>query len=160
MAVADYVEAFAKNGNTYAIVLIDRGDFDALGSRQLSVGSHGYAQMWAGTSGGVEVLHRWILGLAKGDGLIGDHINRDKLDNRRCNLRVVDPSGSSQNVSGRGLSRFRGVHPARSGRWVARVKYQGQHHIVGTFDTEDEAAAAADAKRRELMPYYVPRQVA
>ncbi|OLC29926.1 MAG: hypothetical protein AUH28_16345 [Acidobacteria bacterium 13_1_40CM_56_16] len=34
-------------------------------------------------------LHRHILGLTKGDGKIGNHINRDPLDNRRENLRVV-----------------------------------------------------------------------
>ena len=34
-------------------------------------------------------LHRHILGLTKGDGKIGDHVNRDRLDNRRENLRVV-----------------------------------------------------------------------
>ena len=35
-----------------------------------------------------ELMHRVILGLAPGDGLEGDHINLDKLDNRRSNLGV------------------------------------------------------------------------
>jgi hypothetical protein len=156
----EVIEALAKSGDGYAVVLMDRPDHDALQGRRLSIGSHGYAQMWVGGPSGVQVLHRWILGLTKGDGCIGDHINRNKLDNRRANLRAVTPSESSQNVSGRGSSRFRGVHPERSGRWSARVKFQGRHYLLGTFDTEEEAAAAADSKRCELMPAYVPAQAA
>ena len=34
-------------------------------------------------------LHRRILGLTRGDGKTGEHINRDRVDNRRENLRVV-----------------------------------------------------------------------
>lgn len=105
----------------------------------------------------VTLVHRWVLGLQHGDRRIGDHINGNKLDNRRSNLRIVDASGSSQNVSGRGRSRFRGVYPQRSGRWQARVKFQGETHYLGTYATEEEAAVVAEAKRHELMPFYVPR---
>jgi hypothetical protein len=136
-------------------VLMDAEDIQRLGSRRLSIGSHGYAQMWEAKT--VTLVHRWVLGLCKGDRRIGDHINGDKLDNRRSNLRIVDASGSSQNVSGRGRSRFRGVYPSRNGRWNAKVKFRGRYHCLGTFDTQEEAAAVADAKRRELMPFYVRR---
>ena len=34
-------------------------------------------------------MHRQILGLSYGDGKIVDHINRDGLDNRRSNIRIV-----------------------------------------------------------------------
>lgn len=154
-----HVEALARHGESFAIVLMDQADHDALNGRRLSIGSHGYPQMWVGEPQRVQVLHRWILGLQRGDGLIGDHINRNRLDNRRCNLRVVTPSGSSQNVSGRGHSRYRGVYPMRD-RWQARVKFEGVVHHLGTFDSEAEAAAVAHAKRLELMPFYVDRNVA
>ncbi|WP_170208817.1 HNH endonuclease [Micromonospora pisi] len=106
--------------------------------------------------GRVQVVHRWVLGLAAGDGMIGDHRSGNRLDNRRSNLRVVNPSGSSQNVAGRGKSKYRGVHPTRSGRWIARVKFRGKTYMCGTYDSEQTAAEAADIKRRELMPFYVP----
>ena len=145
----------ARNKGLLVPVLMDAEDIERLGSRLLSVGSHGYAQMWECKK--VTLVHRWILGLQRGDRRIGDHINGNKLDNRRSNLRIVDASGSSQNVSGRGRSRFRGVYPTRSGMWASRVKFQGRVHRLGVFRTEEEAAAVADAKRRELMPFYVPR---
>lgn len=150
----DHVVIQAKAGEHTVPVLIDQADAEWLKGRKLSLGSHGYAQtFWQGH---VTVLHRRILGLSVGDRRIGDHVNGDKLDCRRSNLRVVDPSGSSQNVAGRGKSAYRGVHPLRSGRWAARVKFQGRNYILGTFDTELAAAEVAEAKRIELMPFYVP----
>lgn len=154
--MSDYVTVMAKNGDTYVPILLDPADAEALGSRRLSLGSHGYAQVCVPGDGVSSLLHRVLLGLIKGDGLIGDHRNGNPLDYRRENLRIVDPSGSSQNVSGRGKSKYRGVHPMKSGRWATRVKFQRKTHYLGTFATEEEAAKAADAKRRELMPYYVP----
>jgi hypothetical protein len=145
----------ASNNGVWVPVLLDTEDIQALGRRKLSIGSHGYAQMWEQKT--VIVVHRWVLGLCKGDRRIGDHINGNRLDNRRSNLRIVDASGSSQNVSGRGRSGFRGVYPTRQGRWQAKVKFKGKYYCLGSFDTEEEAAAVADAKRRELMPFYVSR---
>lgn len=145
----------ARRSGILVSVLMDAEDIERLGDRRLSVGSHGYAQMWEAKT--VTLVHRWVLGLCKGDRRIGDHINGNKLDNRRSNLRIVDASGSSQNVSGRGRSPFRGVYPTRQGRWQAKVKWRGEVYYLGTFTTEEEAAAVAEAKRRELMPYYVSR---
>jgi hypothetical protein len=134
--------------------LVDRADAVRIGYRRLSIASHGYAQISV-PEGRVTLLHRWILGLTVRDGFIGDHINGNPLDNRRSNLRIVHASGSSQNVSGRGKSPFRGVYPTGT-RWEAKVKFKGVLHYLGTFQTEEQAAAVADAKRRELMPFYVP----
>ena len=145
----------ASRGGVLTPVLLDTADIARLDSRRLSIGSHGYAQMWESKT--VTLVHRWVLGLSKGDGFIGDHINGNKLDNRRMNLRIVNPSGSSQNVSGRGKSQYRGVYPTRSGRWQARVKFQGYVYNLGNYASEEEAAAVAASKRAELMPFCVPR---
>lgn len=42
-------------------------------------------------------MHRYILNLRKGDGLEGDHINHDTLDNRRQNLRRATRLENSRN---------------------------------------------------------------
>lgn len=140
-------------------VLVSEEDVPLLNSYTWSIGTHGYVQRWIRPNGKTlcVLLHRELLGLERGDRRIGDHVNGNKLDNRRSNLRIVDASGSSQNVSGRGRSRFRGVYLTRAGRWQARVKFQGVMHYLGTYASEDEAAAVAESKRRELMPFYVSR---
>src|SRR5688572_18562346 len=79
--------------------------------------------------GGGVTMHRELLGLTSNDGLYGDHINRDTLDNRRSNLRAVTPLGNAQNVSLRAdsTSGYRGVSWSQTrGMWWAYVHVQGK----------------------------------
>ena len=89
-------------------------------------------------------LHRFILGLTPGDGLIGDHKNRDGLDNRRCNIRAATPAQNSANaLHGRGASRFKGVSRNR-GKWRSEIRAYGVTRNLGRFTSEEEAARAYD----------------
>lgn len=80
-------------------------------------------------------------------GFLVDHINRDKLDNRRTNLRLATKSQNEQNKTKRRAnttSRFKGV-VKMSGRkkcWRATITEDGYNIHVGTFYTEKEAAIA------------------
>lgn len=109
-------------------------------------------------------LHRLILGLRPGDGLEGDHINRDKLDCRRSNLRVVTHAENMQNLAaiGRGgTSEHRGVSfDASRGRWRATCRIGRRQHAIGRFATEPEAVEAVVAFRREHMPFSAADRVA
>lgn len=102
------------------------------------------------------LLHRQLLGLRAGDGLECDHINRDRLDNRRENLRAVT---HAQNMQNRGPDRnarspYRGVYFAsHCGRWAAEVRLNRHKHWFGYHDTQEAAAAAAAAGRAILMPF-------
>lgn len=77
-----------------------------------------------------------------------DHINGDRLDNRRSNLRVVTKSENQRNTSPRkGVSKFKGVSyyktkRHRTGYWVARIQVEGKIKRLGYFKTEIEAAKA------------------
>jgi len=54
-------------------------------------------------------LHSLLIGSPR-DGLEIDHINRDKLDNRRSNLRIVTHKGNMENsVQSLGPSGIRGI---------------------------------------------------
>lgn len=100
-------------------------------------------------------LHREILGLRKGDGLEGDHINGNRLDNRRRNLRVATKAQNQQNVpSYQGTSQYRGVHwDTRAGAWRATATLRGRMYDLGAFDSELVAAETASDFRREHMPF-------
>lgn len=93
-------------------------------------------------------MHRAVLGLAFGDPLCADHINGDKLDNRRANLRAVTQRQNQQNRQGAkagNQSGFRGVcFNKRKGNWRA---YVGAEYL-GSFPTPEQAAhVAAEARK-------------
>jgi hypothetical protein len=146
-----YVEVPAKNGDHgFVPVLLDIEDAERLNGRRLSIGSHGYAQMWEAPH--VMLVHRWVMGVMPGTGyrVIVDHINRQVHDCRRSNLRLVTPSASNLN---RAIARRElptGVYRTRSGRYSAALKRNRITHRLGTYDTPEQAAAAVDAARAQL----------
>jgi hypothetical protein len=107
-----------------------------------------------GHSGGRTVtLHRLIM--KPPPELQVDHINGDRLDNRRVNLRIVTKAENQQNrVARHALNRsgYRGVTRTKYGRWVVKAKVHGQPHYIGTFTTVEEAGKAARAWRLMNMP--------
>lgn len=81
-----------------------------------------------------------------------DHKNHNGLDNRRSNLRPATPGQNAQNARPRleCSSRYKGVSRAPRGLWLAYIDADGQHHQLGYFASELEAAYTHDAAAREL----------
>jgi hypothetical protein len=80
------------------------------------------------------------------EGLLVDHINRDKLDNRRENLRPCTVQQNFYNIdkrpSNRG-SKYKGVRYCKDKkRYLVFVSYDSQRLRVGSFKCEIEAARA------------------
>lgn len=140
-----------RHGNIRAFALVDADDVGAVTEHRWYLNANGYAR--SETAG---YMHRFLLGLERGDGHLADRISGDRLDNRRANLRVVDAKGNGQNVSSHrdAISRFRGVTFRRdTGKWVAQAWTCGRRVGLGCFDREEDAARAAAAFRAEHMPY-------
>lgn len=149
----------SRDGCVRAVAIVDLEDA-AWASQWVWSLVNGYAQRSRIVDGRrIAVrLHRELLGLMPGDGLDGDHINRDKLDNRRSNLRVVPRGSNVQNVaSHRGSSSaYRGVSwVKRDRKWHAKISVYGRETSLGYFEDEAEAAEAARHARLRLMPYAV-----
>ena len=79
------------------------------------------------------------------EGMDIDHINGDRSDNRWCNLRKLN---RSDNVAHRKVCKNYICN--RNGRFTARIHVNYQNITVGTFDTPEEATAAALFKKKEL----------
>lgn len=97
-------------------------------------------------------MHRAILNAPLGK--LVDHINRNGLDNRRCNIRVCTPSQNLMNARKRRdcLSRYKGVSwNARDQRWQAYIKIDYRQQALGQFRNETEAALAYNEAARELF---------
>lgn len=134
-------------GNT---ILVDDEDVPLVSSRKWryrrSGGNPGAPiYVTANTSSAQLFLHRLILGASRGQ--IVDHINGDRLDNRRGNLRFASHTENMRNrkkhVSGL-TSRFKGVRRARNGKFTAAIRDGVHQNHLGTFDTEAEAAYVYD----------------
>jgi hypothetical protein len=101
-------------------------------------------------------LHRLILGAQPGD--VVDHINHNKLDNRRCNLRLAGRTGNSRNRLPNKGNRFKGVRLVPSGRYQASIYFteNGKRFFkhLGTFITEREAAQAYNTAATILFGEY------
>lgn len=152
-----------RAGETIAHVLVDEADLEWAMRYRWSLGTHGYA--YRGTSQRRDgkllwqrtyLMHRELLGLRHGDPRESDHINLNKLDNRRSNLRIAT---SAQNKQNRGPARgsrsgLRGVsfHEGAD-RWRAVVELDGKRHHLGFFDRPEIAAAVASDFRAKHMPF-------
>lgn len=83
-----------------------------------------------------------------------DHVNRDRDDNRFCNLREATRSQNLRNASLRSdnKSGVKGVSfDKKSGRWSVRMWNNDRiYQYLGAYDTLDEAKDVAERKRREF----------
>jgi len=104
-------------------------------------------------------MHRFLMGKIPPN-MVVDHINGNKLDNRRSNLRVVSVAENSQNQrkSRNPRSGFRGV--IWSGKtpgmirtpWVARATISYKRHHLGYFSDPKEANRVIVQFRALHMP--------
>lgn len=101
-------------------------------------------------------MHRVVMGVNLHNPNQVDHINGNRLDNRRENLRVVDHRANRVNRRSRSgaLSAFRCVGWSRDKqRWRARVRVDGEITRLGYFTTEIEAAVAVERWRLAHGPF-------
>jgi hypothetical protein len=136
-------------------VVIDKADTSVVGSYKWRVNSQGYAYRndWNGGRQRKLYLHRAIMGIANMTrGVEVDHIDGDRLNNRRNNLRLC--TRGHNNAARRkqaGSSKFRGVTWAKDKqRWQAQIGFRGKNIVLGRFKTEEEAARAYDKEARKL----------
>ncbi len=116
-----------------------------------SVGSHGYK---TGRIFDIQVLaHRVILAMELGRWPTAvDHINGDRTDNRRTNLREVSKSENSRNCrrTSRNKSGVVGVYWAdHAQKWRSEIQDSDGRKHLGYFTSKGEAIAVRKSAERE-----------
>lgn len=86
-------------------------------------------------------LHRYLLGDVLTKSQKVDHIDRNPLNNRKSNLRVVSSSLNNRNrLLKNKTSRFPGVSKTKSGKWLVSFCLNRRKTSLGTYALEEVAA--------------------
>lgn len=134
--------------------LVDDEDFEYLNQFKWHFSNPGYASKGKpyinGQPQGQLLMHRLIMNCP--DNKTVDHINHNKLNNRKENLRIctyhenrMNSSLQSNNKTG-----FRGVY-FYDGKYTAQIKLDGKMYYLGRFATKEEAALVYNKKAKEFF---------
>lgn len=156
-------KSMRKNTNSYQVkedtviittvkgetILASLQDIELIKGHCWHVDKKGYAM--GGTKHKRFRLHNLIMNPPVGK--VVDHINRNRLDNRRCNLRIVS---NQENQRNRGLNKnnrsgTNGVYYNKDcKKWVAQITINGRTIYGGLHENMKEAIV----KRRSLEEQY------
>lgn len=131
------------SGKEKIYTLVDDQDFLWANKRKWKLSSSGYVSRSGGIKDGKHktfLLHRLICKTPSG--METDHINRNKLDNRRENLRVMTSRQNHFNTSIRKDNKtgFRGIHFDKNRkRWVLQVVIDSGARITIRTKAKKEA---------------------
>lgn len=126
------------------VTIVDAEDYDFLMEWQWHFNDR-YAARRRKTTGKLVRMHRIINRTP--DHLHTDHINRNKLDNRKDNLRSCTKTQNQQNRDPykNTSSKYKGVHWDKPrAKWQAQIRINGKRKYLGRFVSEIEAAKAYD----------------
>jgi hypothetical protein len=130
-------------------VRVDADDFEYLNQWKWHVSKQGYA-VRSEEGGSRKILMHRVVAETPED-MHTDHINRDRLDNRKTNLRACTPAENMQNKSpytrkkDYAHSRNAGVSWITSmGRWQLRIQINRKRRVYGYYNTKAEALSARE----------------
>jgi len=127
---------------------VDEIDFEKLNQFRWSFHSAGYA-----TRNRARILmHREIMNAPRG--MVVDHIDGNRLNNQRSNLRVCSHKENCRNQKKQIIkrsSRFKGVSLYRNGKWRVAIKLNQVDIHIGYFESEESAALAYNKKALDLF---------
>lgn len=138
------------------VAIVDDEDFEYISQWKWCYHSAGYAVRAEGKRGKqVHIyMHREIL--KPPSGMFTDHVNGDRLDNRKINLRSCN---DSQNASNKGLQKnntsgYKGASWCNKyKKWLSSITFTKNRRVskkfLGYFKSAEAAARAYDKAARE-----------
>jgi hypothetical protein len=129
--------------------LVDEDDYELLKQYRWYRNKVGYVWRYVGRS--MVYLHREIMRFPKTREV--DHVNGNRLDNRKINLRTCTHAENRRNnrLQKNNRSGYIGVNwVKRAGKWRAEIQHNYKSIHVGLFDNRLDAAKARDKKAKEL----------
>jgi hypothetical protein len=131
--------------------VVDEKDFVWLNQWRWCLGN-GYAVRRDNKNKKTIYMHRIINKTIKG--METDHVNRNKLDNRRFNLRTVSMSKNKLNTGlwKHNTNGYKGVSKnKRDNNWTARIQINNKFIFLGNYKTPELAYTARLAYERGIL---------
>ena len=159
-------QTFIENGETVKCILpndkefiFDRCDLPLVKRYSWSIDNHGYVRSWSENNGFFK-LHRLLLGFDHPD--MVDHINGNRSDNRRCNLRFATAAQNARNCAMRHNNRtgYKGVSLHKSWKYYARISVDKRCISLGYFTDPLQAALANDKAAKLYFGEYARLNIA
>lgn len=132
------------------IALVDDEDYERINAHKWHVSS-GYAVRRIAPLAPTIRMHREVLSAP--ENMQVDHINRNRLDNRRSNLRIATKAENLRNkvIYQNNKSGYRGVcWKTRDKKWAAQININQKRKHLGFFSSAEEAARAYDKAAKEF----------
>lgn len=139
--------------NSNQVAYVDEEDYALISKYDWRLHKHGYVttSIYNPETKKQKVvkMHRMLC-----DWDLVDHIDRNKLNNSRSNLRQATTSQNMINrekFKGDFTSKYKGVHlNKKQNKWVASISINNKQIVLGQFDTEDQAGLMYNIKAKEL----------
>lgn len=143
--------AVIKSSNSDDLLLVNDDLWHMLNKHSWTKNDKGYYTTKINNK--IYLMHRYILNAQITDKIV-DHINHNKLDNRRENLRFASFELNSHNVtkSKNCKCKYIGVTSVQfvRTRYQAYISHNKKQYHLGSYDTENEAAIVYNSKAKEL----------
>jgi hypothetical protein len=136
-----------REGVIVEYALVDEDDFEKVNKYKWCLNSTGYAQGMIEKTNNVR-LHFFVFKKPEIDNVI-DHIDQDRLNNQKSNLREVSYSINSHNKKKNTnielSSKYKGVcWNKKQSKWISSCTHGSKTIYLGSFETEEAAAEAYD----------------
>ena len=93
-------------------------------------------------------MHRFLMNAKPGQ--IVDHINHDRFDCQKKNLRICTYHQNNCKVGPKNKAIYKGVTKNSTNRWVAHIYQNGQKIRLGYFLNPEDAAKAYDIAAKNI----------
>ena len=136
--------------NTGNEMICELEDWEKLKDRKWFETEKGYAKTRITKKGKKKIysFHREIVGAKENE--ILDHINQNRLDNRRENLRIETLSMNCFNRKCKNESGYNGVTKYKDGKWKANIVINYKNIYLGIFD---DLESAINARKKAEIKY-------